>query len=167
MSVPKQYLYLVVFLAGLLGAGCLHPVQAGETELPPTESLSKNSEAIWSGLVVATTEEHPKEIPPELKKYSEQLKNIFGYNQYELIGEHTELIDSLKEHWLIPSKEFSLKVDAQKAKKPGFHYRLKLDLYQDEKLIAKLDARLCGQNLLFIRGPYYGKGQLVIVLVVK
>jgi len=140
-----------------LGAGCLY---AG-----PDEGEAKAS--IWSGLVLATNEAHPAEIPSELKQYSSQLKNIFGYNQYELMGQHVELMDSPTEHWLVPSKDFSLHVESKKATNPGFHYRLKLDLYQEKKLLAGLEARLCGQNLLFIRGPFYGKGQLIIVLVVK
>ena len=124
--------------------------------------------SIWSGLVLATNEAHPAEIAPELKSYASQLKNIFGYNQYELMGQHVELMDSPTEHWLVPSKDFfSLRVESKKATKAGFHYRLKLDLFQEKKLLAGLEARLCGQNLLFIRGPFYGKGQLVIVLVVK
>jgi hypothetical protein len=142
-----------VFLVLMLGA-CFSPkLSAGES--------------IWSGLVLATNEEHPAETAPELKKYTAQLKDIFGYNHYELIGHHVELMDNDNEHWLVPGKDFALLVESKKATKPGYHYRLKLDLYQEKKLLATMDSRLCGQNLLFIRGPYYGKGELVIILVVK
>jgi len=128
---------------------------------------SQPDPSIWSGLVLATTEEHPKETPAELKKYASQLKDIFGYNQYELMGQHVEVMDDPTEHWLIPSKDFSLLVSSVKATKPGFNFRLKLDLYQEKKLLAGMEARLCGRNVLFIRGPLYGDGQLIIVLVVK
>ena len=124
-------------------------------------------ESIWSGLVLAKTVDKPGEIPPELKKYAGQLKDIFGYNQYELMGQHIELMDNPYEHWLIPSKDFSLRVSARKALKPGFNYHLKLDLFQENKLLAGMEGRLCGQNLLFIRGPAYDDGQLILVLVVK
>src|ERR1700723_2889138 len=78
-------------------------------------------ESIWSGLVLATTVDKPREVPPELKKYAGQLKDIFGYNQYELMGQHVESMDNPYEHWLIPSKDFSLRVSARKAIKPGFN----------------------------------------------
>jgi hypothetical protein len=123
-------------------------------------------DSIWSALVLATNDEHPKEAVPELQKYYQKLKHIFGYNQFELLGQHLELMNNPDEHWLIPRKDFSLHVDSQKAVKPGF-YRIKLDLYQEEKLLAEIEARIAGQNLLFIRGPEYGKGQIVIILLTK
>jgi hypothetical protein len=95
------------------------------------------------------------------------LKNIFGYDQFELLGQHTESIDSPTEHWLIPGQDFSLRVNCKKAAKPGFNYRLKLELFQEKKLLADMEARLGGQNMVFIRGPFYGQGQLLIVLIVK
>jgi len=77
-----------------------------------------------------------------------------------------ELMDSPDEHWLIPRKDFFLSVDSKKSEKPGF-YRIKMDLYEEQKLLAQMDARISGQNLLFIRGPYYGKGLIIIVLMMK
>jgi|ERR1700677_1579869 len=132
--------------------------------------MAHAEDSIWSGLVLATNEEHPKQTPPELEKYYSKLKGIFGYNQFELLGQHMELMDSSIEHWLIPRKDFFMHVDSQKSAKPGF-YRIKLDLWQDideeKKLIAQIEARISGQNSMFIRGPYYGKGQIVIILMVK
>ena len=126
-------------------------------------------EAIWSGLVLGTNEEHPKSTP-ELEKYYNKLKGIFGYNQFELLGQHLELMDNTSEHWLIPRKDFFLHVDSQKSAKPGF-YRVKLDLWEDlneeKKLLAQIDARISSLHLMFIRGPYYGKGQIVIMFMLK
>ncbi|MGB8353216.1 MAG: hypothetical protein WCD79_04960 [Chthoniobacteraceae bacterium] len=150
MAGKKYFVLAVALVAGM----CLAPA-------------SRADETVWSGLVLATTVEHPAEAPLELKKYAGQLKDIFGYNQYQLMGQHVEVMDSPSEHWLIPSKDFSLCVTARKASKPGFNYRLKLDLFQEKKLLAGMEGRLSGQNLLFIRGPAYGDGQLIIVLVVK
>ena len=127
---------------------------------------SRATDSIWSALVLATNDEHPRPPEPALEKYYQKLKRIFGYNQFELLGEHLEMMDSPYEHWLIPRKDFSLHVDSEKAVKPGF-FRIKLDLYQEEKLLAEIEARIAGQNLLFIRGPEYGKGQIVIILLTK
>lgn len=133
-----------------------------------TRTASAADDSIWSGLVLATNEPAAEvKTSPELKKFSDQLKNIFGYNQYELLGQHTEVMNDQDEHWLIPGKDLYLSVNSHKAAKPGYNYRLKLQFFQEQQLLARMDARLSGQNLLFIRGPLCGKGQLVIVLVVR
>jgi hypothetical protein len=57
-------------------------------------------------------------------------------------------------------------VDSRKADKPGF-FRIKLDLYQEKKLLAQMEARIAGQNLFFIHGPEYDNGRIIIILLVK
>jgi hypothetical protein len=151
LILPKKTFALLLLLA-LLGVG--------------GTSVSRAEESIWSALVLATNEEHPAAISTDIEKYGKQLKSIFGYNQYELLGQHVEMMNNPSEHWLIPSKDFFLQVESKKSEKPGF-YRLKLDLYEEQKLLAGMEARLSGQNLLFIRGPFYGKGQLIIILMMK
>jgi hypothetical protein len=126
---------------------------------------ARAADTIWSGFVFATNQEQPKETVPELAQFEEQLKAVFGYNHYELIGQHEEVMDSACERWMIPSKDFSLLVSSGKLEKGG--YRLKLQFYQEKKMLAEMDAKLSGQNLLFIRGPLYAKGQLIIVLSLK
>lgn len=143
---------IAVFIFALLAFGCAHPSRAGES--------------IWSALVLATNEKEPAKPAPEIEKYEGQLKNIFGYNQFTLIGHHVEQMNNPAEHWLIPGQDFYLRAESSKGEKPGA-YNLKFDLYQDKKLLAKMETKVLGQNLLFIRGPMYGEGQLVIILVVK
>jgi hypothetical protein len=137
-------------------------IALGGIFIPATQA----EDSIWSGLVLGTNEEHPKEASSGLEKYYTKLKSIFGYNQYELMGQHTEMMNSPYEHWLIPRKDFSLCVDSKKSEKPGF-FKIKLDFYAEEKLLAEIEARISGQNLLFIRGPEYGKGQIIIILLMK
>jgi len=144
----------LLFFAAMLGVVAVPAVRAGDA-----------SESIWSALVLATNQEQPAEPPAELAKYAKKLKNIFGYNQYELLGQHLEAMDSTKEHWLVPSKELFLRADS-KLEKPGV-YRLKLEFWEEKKLLAQMDAKLTGQNLLFIRGPAYENGQLIIILMVQ
>lgn len=132
----------------------------GAADIPSARA----EDSIWSALVLGTNEEHPKAACPELEKYWDKLKNVFGYNQFELLGQH--MVNGLGDHWLIPRKDFLLHVNSQKAEKPGF-FNMKLDLYQEKKLLAQMEARVSGQNLLFIRGPDYGNGRIIIILMVK
>lgn len=122
-------------------------------------------DTIWSALVHATNETSPEETPTELRRIEEKLENVFGYNQFRLLGEHAEQMDDPKEYWLIPSRIFSLRVASKMADKIG--YRLKLELYHEKRRITEFEANLGAQSAIFIRGPLYAGGQLIIVLMVK
>jgi hypothetical protein len=131
----------------------------GKEVLTPTRSPAPT---IWSGVVLATNETHPAPAPAQLDAYSDKIKNIFGYNQLALIGENSQRMEASYEHWLIPSKDFYLSVRSHT--KPGEAYPLKIALFQNRHRIADFDARLGADSPLFIRGPMYARGQLIIVL---
>jgi len=120
---------------------------------------------IWSGVVLATNAESPAAPVEELVLIDEKLKTIFGYNQFELVGRHVELMDDPSERWLIPSKIFCLRVATKRG--GGKTYLLKLQLFQRTKMLAEFDAKVTAQSPLVIRGPLCGKGQLLFVLMVR
>lgn len=119
---------------------------------------------IWSAVVLATNEENPAGAPDQLATIEGKLKSVFGYNQFELVGQHIELMDQPSERWLIPSKVFCLRVNS---KHGGSNYQLKLQLFQRTKMLTEFDAKVSLQSPLVIRGPLCGKGQLLFVLMVQ
>jgi hypothetical protein len=119
-------------------------------------------QAMWSGLVLATNDAHPSEAPAPLRQFADKLRNIFGYNQFELVGEASEKMDDPIERWLIPSKDFCLSVKTHND--PGQHYPMEVALFQNRRRLVKFETHLSSEGLLFIRGPLYAGGQLVIVL---
>lgn len=121
-------------------------------------------DVVWSGLLYATTEEHPAAAPKELAAFSSKLQNIFGYNQIQLLSQHREIMDGSSEHWLLPGNGFNLRVNTKKAKA---HYLLNLQLYLEKRLLVQTEAQLARQSPLFLRGPLCGDGQLIFVLLVE
>jgi hypothetical protein len=122
---------------------------------------------IWSGVVLATNGAHPGEAPERLRRYAGKLKNIFGYNQYELIGESSARMDEPYERWLVPSKDFSLSVRSQNEAGSRHSASSNISLFQGKRRLAEFEANLSSQRPLFIRGPFYAGGQLVIVVHVR
>jgi len=124
---------------------------------------------IWSGVIVATNPENPKEPPPELREFAPRLKRVFGYNQFELAGSATQAIDELTENWLVPSPIFPLSVRARRttSKEARGGYLLNLQLFQEKRPLVDTEVKLAPGSPLFIRGPQYGKGQVIIVLQVQ
>ena len=121
--------------------------------------------AVWSGLVIAENVPQPAAIPPELTKFEQTLKDLFGYNQFEVIGQSNKTLKTGEEDWLAVSKYFSLQCDARGENDAG--YNLNLKLYKEKDVLLETDANLSKSSPLVIKGPQVGNGQLLLVLVVK
>jgi hypothetical protein len=127
---------------------------------------------IWSAVIVATNpekSEKPKETPVELQAFAPKLRSIFGYTQFELAGSATEVIDELTENWLLPSTIFPLKVTARRttSKEARGGYLLNFKMFQENRPLFDSEVKLAPNSPLFIRGPQYGKGQIILVLQVQ
>jgi hypothetical protein len=125
----------------------------------------RGAETVWSGLVIAENAAQPQPIPPELTRIERPLKQLFGYNQFQVIGESRKMLQTGQEDWLATSKFFGLHVDARGETAAG--YVLNLKLYKEKELLLETDAKLSRRSPLIIKGPQVGGGQLLLVLVVQ
>ena len=123
------------------------------------------AETVWSGLVIAENVAQPESIPPELTRIERLLKELFGYNQFQVIGQSRKTLTTGQEDWLATSKFFGLHVDARGESEAG--YVLNLKLYKEKELLLETDAKLSKRSPLVIKGPQIGSGQLLLVLVVQ
>ena len=130
-----------------------------------TATELRGAEIVWSGLVIAENVEQPQPIPPELTGIERPLKRLFGYNQFQVIGQSRKALQTGQEDWLATSKFFGLHVDARGESKAG--YVLNLKLYKEKELLLETDAKLSKRSPLLIKGPQVGQGQLLLVLVVQ
>ena len=120
---------------------------------------------VWSGLVIAENVPQPTPIPQELTPMEQTLKELFGYNQFQVIGQSSKTLKTGEEDWLASSKFFALHVDAQGESDAG--YTVNLKLYKEQELLLETDAKLSKRSPLVIKGPQVGSGQLLLVLVVQ
>ena len=142
---------------------------SGTSAVPAPKADAAAVDKIWSAVVLATNPPTPKDPPPELREFTARLKRVFGYSQFELIGAAAEKIDEQNESWLVPSQSFWLSVKARRAmaKEARGGYLLNLQLFHDKRPLLETEAKLAPGSPLFIRGPEYGHGQLIIVLQVQ
>ena len=128
-----------------------------------TPSL-RAAEKVWSGLVMAENAEKPHAAPARLGRIEKTLVELFGYNQFEVIGESNKTLKTGDEDWLASSKYFSLHVDAKGVTTGG--YELNLKLFKDKQLLLETETKLSKQSPIVIKGPQIGGGQLLLVLIV-
>ena len=123
---------------------------------------------VWGALIHAKSGKPvpmPGTVPPELKDLSKRLGKVFNkYDHFEVLGDRTQDIFRQYESWVVPSKEFFLKLDS---KGPSGKTGLKLDLqvWRLEKVLVKTDVVLRPESPLFIGGPKWRDGQLIFVLL--
>jgi len=123
------------------------------------------AESVWSGLVIAQNVPQPMAISPELTRFEPTLKRLFGYNQFQVIGQSTKTLKSGQEEWMATSKYFALRVDARGETEAG--YVLNLKLFKEKELLLETDTKLSKRSPLVIKGPQVGSGQLLLVLIVQ
>ena len=126
---------------------------------------AEGAQSVWSGLVIAENVQRPSAIPPELGQIEQTLKDLFGYNQFEVIGQSRNTLKSGQEDWLAVSKFFSLHVDPHGESDSG--YALNLQLYKEKELLLETSAKLSRQSPLVIKGPLVGNGQLLLVMIAE
>jgi hypothetical protein len=125
--------------------------------------------SVWGALVFANNDKDPKadakpaEDFPDLAK---RLGKVFPYKNFEVLGQHTQVVFREYESWVVPSKDVFLKVDSKGAAING-GLNLHLQFWQGQQVLVKTDTRLQPNSPLFIGGPKWRDGQLIFVLLLK
>jgi hypothetical protein len=112
--------------------------------------------------LVAATQRNVGEPPESINHAAPAIRSTFGYPYVEVLGQSTRSISQGHSEWLVPSKEFFFQVTCLKQEEAG--YRVTLELYQQKQLLLRADAFLARNKPLLVRGPQWGKDQLVMVL---
>ena len=123
-----------------------------------------DSDVLYGALVMATNSEHPEATPDALKPQADNLRKIFGYNEFRLLGEKKKSVATGKEDWLVSSRQFFLSVDTKNKIAGG--YALALQLMEEDRVLVEANVKLKRDHPLFIRGPFVGDGQILILLTV-
>ena len=130
---------------------------------------ARAEDKIWTAVVLATNSASPKETPKELRDSLPKLKRVFGYNQFEVIGSASDKIEDGSALRLAPTQSFWMQAKARRttSKEARGGYLLSLQLFHDKRQLVDTETRLAPGSPLFIRGPEYGKGQIVFALMIE
>ena len=129
---------------------------------------AKQDGKIWGALFFATDGKvkEASESTPEAKAIIERLGKAFEEKHYQLLGEHTQAIFSEYESWVVPSKDIFLKIDSKGPAKKGKGINLHLQLWRDKNVLLKTDVVL-RDTPIFIRGPKWGDGYLIMAIELR
>jgi len=151
---------LAFLLVGLLLIG-LHPAEAQEKKKAEEQPCDGD---VWCGLFVAKAGEPANQPDAPHAGVIEQLGKAFpGLRNFRMVGENTGSVYKEYECWIVPSKHLFLKIDSLGPHKTKGGVHLHLQLWQEDHVILKTDAILRRQPV-FIAGPEWGDGRLIMVL---
>lgn len=165
---------LALLAASVMLFGFLHPVGGQEKKTPPAKgaaSAGQRAKAhrdgqIWGALIFATHEKTDTSKNGDIEKTLVQLNKVFPGKNFQLLGEHTQQIFSEYESWVVPSKDLFLKIDSKGRTKNGDGVNLHLQLWREKNVLLKTDVIL-RKEPLFITGPKWGNGQLIMVVELR
>ncbi len=120
---------------------------------------------IWSAVVLATNETPPRTPPRALEEFAPSIQTIFGYNSVYLVGQKKRALSAGADEWLIPSEKLFFQVTTLAQERS--HYLLRIGLFREKELLLCTEARLARDAPLYIRGPQWGAGQLILLLEVR
>ncbi len=145
-----------------------------EKKAPPSKATSpiKHSAKahsdgqIWGALIFATLDTIDSSKNSDIEKTLAQLGKAFPGKNFQLLGEHTQQIFSEYESWVVPSKDLFLKIDSKGHPENGDGVNLHLQLWREKNVLLKTDIIL-RKEPIFITGPRWGKGQLIMVIELR
>ena len=158
-----QSLLLVVALSG---------ASLIQAQMPPltlrNDKVAKDG-LVWGALIYASDKPSGnmiQEAPREFLHLFTRLGKVFPYSNFRILGQHDQIIFREFESWMVPSKEFFVKLDSKGPAKGG-GIQLQLQFWQGTKVLLKADSVLRWNSPLFIGGPKWRDGRLVFVLILK
>lgn len=128
-------------------------------------STYARGDEIWGALILLTTEKEDKPVPAKLKPFAAEIQRVFGGNTLYLLGHKERDLKPGTEEWLIPNKRVFMHVRVKAREKSA--YLLEIELYDRTTLLVSAEARLAKEAPLYIRGPQWGPGRLIALLLVK
>lgn len=155
MSYCRHASFLLAAVAVWMAVGA----SDARAQQPP-----EDGDVLYGALVLATRSDHPQPAPDALKTEAADMQKIFGYNQFQLLGEKKKSVPTGQEDWLVASRQFILNVDTQRKIVGG--YALALKLLEEDRVLIGADVKLRREHPLYIRGPFVGDGQILILLTV-
>jgi hypothetical protein len=120
-------------------------------------------EKVRVGLYLAENEPPPPgaQMAPEWLR--NRLEQVFGFRHYELKKEQEFFLRNEWEQWFMPRRDFFLRLEPLH-REPGEPKMIDYEIYKDGFIVAKGTYELHEETPLFINGPDFRHGRLILVL---
>jgi hypothetical protein len=119
----------------------------------------------WSCLLYASNAESPDELPERLAVFGPRLKRSFGFSNYRLLAQHEIAVPEAAETPLLSAGDLHIFIKSL-LPAPDGRYVLGLVFVEGSQQVMETQARVGRGSPLFIRGPEWREGQIIIVVAI-
>lgn len=107
----------------------------------------------------------PAKLPERLAAYGPRLKRSFGFSNYRLMAQYEIAVDEAAETPLLSAGDLHICITSL-LPAPGGRYVVGLLFVEGSQQIMETQARVGRGSPLFIRGPEWREGQVIIVVAI-
>ena len=123
------------------------------------------AENFWGCLIYASDSAQCNNLPEPLRGYEARMSSAFGYSRFCLIAQQQTTVQTEGETGLAFSGDLKI-VLTSLAGAPDGKYLIRLLFVQSEEPVMETQARVSRNSPLFIRGPNWRDGQIIIVVMI-
>jgi hypothetical protein len=120
---------------------------------------------VWSCLLFASNAGKSFELPSRLSGYDARLRQGLGYSSYRVIAQRETAVEDQRENPLVGAGDIHV-VLTNLSRAPDGKYLVSLLFLQGTQQVMETQARVSQGSPLFIRGPDWRDGQIIIVVMV-
>ena len=121
------------------------------------------AEKVWVGLYLAENSLPPPATVLAPEKLHRQLHEVFGFQNYGLVKAQEIELRNQWEQWFVPRRDFFLRVVPSRLT-PDAPWLIDYEIYKDGFIVAKGKYEPRVGTPLFINGPDFNQGRLILVL---
>jgi hypothetical protein len=121
------------------------------------------AENIRAALYMAENEPPPPGSQAAPPKLNQQLQAVFGYTHYHLLKQQSFPLKNEWKQWFVPRRDFFVSIEPLHHA-PGEPKLIAYEIYKDGFSLVKGTYEPHEETPLFVNGPFYHRGQLILVL---
>ena len=120
---------------------------------------------VWSCLLFGSNAGKSFELPARLSGYDARLRQGLGYSSYRVIAQRETAVEDKHDNLLVAAGDIQVVLKNLSRAADG-KYLVRLLFLQGTEQVMETQARVSQGSPLFIRGPDWRDGQIIIVVMV-
>jgi hypothetical protein len=123
------------------------------------------TEHVWGCLLYASNNSKALNLPPRLSGYDLRLRNGLGFSSYRVIAQRETALEDRTENPLVSAGDIQVLLTSLLRAQDG-KFLVGILLEEGTRQVMETQARVGEGSPLFIRGPDWREGQIIIVVMV-